>query len=320
MSKLSSADHVRLMYRSLLGREADPDGLAHFAGLLDQGHDLRDVVESILDSDEYRQRHRVSAPVPQITHPQRPFVIVDLGARMLNYEPHIYAPLLVPPNEWRCIGFEPQRHRIAEREEREGDARLALLECAIGDGASEMFYIASDDGSSSLLRLNTTFNAAFDDLCGLKITATLPVTTRRLDDVLRDEPHVDFLKLDIQGYEGRALAGATDVLRRTNVVHCEVFFGPMYIECALFSDIEIMLRAAGFSFIDFHHLARYEYVRVPERTGERERLIWGDAVFFRNLPLRPESKAHLAAQATIASLVYRKHGLAQTLSDMAARA
>ena len=317
---LSNVDHVRLMYRHLLGRDADPNGLAHFTGLLDQGHDLREVVEGILGSDEYCDRHQTPMPVPPPAHPQRPFVIIDLGARKLENEPHIYASLLAAPNEWRCIGFEPLHHRIAEREALEGDPRLVLLESFIGDGSDGTFHIASEDGSSSLLRLNSAFNAHFDDISGLTAVDTRAVTTRRLDDVLRDEPYIDFLKLDIQGYEGRALSGATDVLRRTNVVHSEVFFGPMYFESALFSDIESTLRAAGFSFIDFHHLARYEYIRVPQRTGERERLIWGDAVFFRDLPAQPESKAHLAAQATIASLVYRKHGLAQTLSNLAAQA
>jgi FkbM family methyltransferase len=320
VSTLSNADHVRLIYRHLLSRDADPDGLSHFTGLLDRGHDLRVVVESIVSSDEYRDRHRAPMLPPPPAHPQRPFVIIDLGARKLENEPHIYAPLLAAPNEWRCIGFEPQRHRIAERKALEDDPRLVLLDSFIGDGSTGTFYVTSEDGSSSLLRLNKAFNAHFDDISGLTVVDTRPVTTRRLDDVLRDEPHIDFLKLDIQGYEGRALSGAADVLSRTNVVHSEVFFGPMYFESALFTDIESTLRAAGFSFIDFHHLTRYEYIRVPQRTGDRERLIWGDAIFFRDLPVRPESKADLAAQATIASLVYGKHGLAQTLSDLAVRA
>jgi FkbM family methyltransferase len=305
------------MYRQLLGREADPDGLCHFAGLLDQGHDLRLVVESILGSDEYRDRQRpprLPAPPPLLG---RPFVIVDVGARKLDDEPHVYAPLLAAPEGWRCIGFEPQHQRIAEREAVEGDPRLVLLDSFIGDGEDATFHIASEDGSSSLLRLNSAFNADFDDIGGLTIVGTRRVATRTLDDMLRDEPSIDFLKFDIQGYEGQALAGAGEVLRRTNVVHCEVFFAPMYHGGAFFSDIEATLRAAGFSFIDFQHLNRYEYVSVGQRTGERERLIWGDAVFFRDLSATVASRDGLTAQAAIASLVYRKHGLAQKLSALA---
>jgi FkbM family methyltransferase len=317
VARLSSEDHIRLLYRHLLGREADPHGLAHFAGVLDAGHDLRDVVENIVAGEEYLYRQRPRPAPPPPAHPGRAFVIVDLGARKLDDESHIYAPLLAPPNDWRCIGFEPQQHRIAEREAAEGDRRLVLHDSFIGDGTTQTFHTVSEDGSSSLFHLNTAFNADFDDIRDLRELDAQPVVTHRLDDVLREEPRIDFLKLDIQGFEARALSGASQVLRRTNVVHCEVFFGPMYRDAAFFSDIEILLRQAGFSFIDFTHLNRYEYVTVPRRSGDLERLIWGDAVFFRDLVPGADTRTDLQAQAAIASLVYRKQGLAQKLAGLA---
>jgi hypothetical protein len=107
----------------------------------------------------------------------------------------------------------------------------------------------------------------------MRVASTQEVATRTLDDVLARETHIDFLKFDIQGFEDRALAGASELLTSTNVIHCEVFFGPMYQGAPFFSDIEQTLREADFSFIDFHHLTRYAYTRVAEPTGKPERLI-----------------------------------------------
>lgn len=84
----------------------------------------------------------------------------------------------------------------------------------------------------------------------------------------------------------------------------------MYHETAFFRDIDHILSEAGFEFIDFSHLNRYEYTSVPFKTAKRERLIWGDAVFFRK---DVNSADDRIAQALIASLIYKKHGLAQTL-------
>ncbi|MBN8871795.1 MAG: FkbM family methyltransferase [Rhodospirillales bacterium] len=312
MGKWSSEDYVRWMYRSLLAREADEDGLRHFAGRLDRGDDLRLLVDAIVESEEFRSKAAVDAvdPLGLSARQRRPLVIVDVGARVLASEAHIYAPLTTGTLDWRCIGFEPQAHRLAERAAAEGDPRLHLIDAFIGDGAEGRFHTVSEDGSSSLLELNTAFNADFDDIGGMRVVSVETTRTTTLDDALAGEDHIDFLKFDIQGYEARALRGATEVLKRTNVIHCEVFFAPMYHGTAFFRDIDAMLSEAGFAFIDFSHLNRYEYVTVPAPTGQRERLIWGDAVFFRREPATDDDRM---AQALIASLIYRKNGLAQAV-------
>jgi hypothetical protein len=47
---------VEQAYRDLLGREADPGGLAGWTGLVDQGHSRREVVSGIEATPEYRSR------------------------------------------------------------------------------------------------------------------------------------------------------------------------------------------------------------------------------------------------------------------------
>lgn len=178
--------------------------------------------------------------------------------------------------EWRCIAFEPQRHRLEERATAESapPVRLVLIDAFIGDGSEGRFHCVNEDGSSSLLDLNRTFCSQFNDLSRVEVVSTEHVSTRTLDDLLAAEPYVDFLKFDIQGFEARALEGASQILERTNVVHCEVFFGPMYVESAYFRDIDRVLVESGFRFVDFSHLNRYEYTSVEKRTSKEGRLVW----------------------------------------------
>ena len=150
-----------------------------------------------------------------------------------------------------------------------------MIDAYIGDGARHLFRELSDPGSSSLLELNDAFVADYEHIHTLNTVGEQEVVTSRLDDVLSDVDNIDFLKFDIQGFETRALGGATDVIARTSVVHCECMFGPMYKGQGYFADIDHILRSAGFDFIDFTYLARYRYVSVPKPSSYGERLIWG---------------------------------------------
>lgn len=63
---LPDEDFVRVMYRELLGREADPDGLSYYLQVLRQKRYPRKfVVRSIKDSREYRLR-RARSEVPKL--------------------------------------------------------------------------------------------------------------------------------------------------------------------------------------------------------------------------------------------------------------
>ena len=166
-----------------------------------------------------------------------------------------------------------------------------------------------------MLKLNEPFNAAYEHISTLAITGAQEVQTHRLDDILKDESVVDFLKFDIQGFESRALANATELLKRTHVVHCECFCAPMYHDQGYFADIDILLRAAGFEFIDLTYGARYRYVAVAEPSQSGERMIWADAVYFRKLDAARDAASDFHAQAAIADLVYGKSGLAQAILE-----
>jgi FkbM family methyltransferase len=315
---MTSEEYVTLLYQNLLGRNPDPAGLQHHTALLDETGDLRLIFDKLVACAEYREKHAEIdlAPWRKIgASIGRPFVIVDVGAQRLESESHVYLPIIESGFDWKCIGFEPQVHRRLDRIEAEPDARLTMLDAFIGDGERHIFRVVTDSGSSSLLKLNEDFNAAYEHISGLRVVSEEEVETRRLDDMIGNEPAVDFLKFDIQGFELSAMREAPETLSRTHVIHIETFFAPMYEGQGYFADIDALLRGKGFEFIDFTTLARYRYVSVPRPSSRGERLVWADAVYFRALDPQRDQPGSFVAQAAAASLIYHKHGLAQHILE-----
>ncbi|WP_210248439.1 FkbM family methyltransferase [Methylobacterium sp. WL103] len=311
----SAATAVVRLYRLLLDREPDEAGLSYHVGLLERSADILDVVAALTASPEFFARRNpedvVSAPRPEPTVTiDRAITVVDVGAQRLSDQPHAYTVLETAGFELKVVGFEPLSERLEDRSKAEADSNLRLLPDFIGDGSKQTFHINNYDATSSLLPFNRNLTDAFVELKDLHTVRTEMAATRRIDDVLSGSEPVDFLKLDIQGFELKALQGAETLLQRTAVIHCEVSFAEIYEGQCLFSEIETFLRARGFDFIDFMHAHRGGYV-VPSGTVIGDRLLWADAVFFRH----PEAldAASRSIQAMIAWHVYGKLGLAERL-------
>jgi FkbM family methyltransferase len=80
----------------------------------------------------------------------------------------------------------------------------------------------------------------------------------------------DIIKLDLQGGEMDALRGAADLVAMAKIIFIEVQFLQAYKDSALFSDLDIFLRAKGLDLYQF-----YDLVRSPIDG----RLLHGDAMF-----------------------------------------
>ncbi|MCC6073462.1 FkbM family methyltransferase [Massilia sp. GCM10020059] len=318
---LAQAQHiVRGLYRGLLARDPEPAGLDYWSGVILAGGDAGAVLNALTQSDEFKAlsaplarrdavRAALAAHAAEVLH-ARPLAIVDVGAQELEGEQHVYAALDAHGLPNRIIGFEPLADKRDESQRR--NPRITLYPTFIGDGGTHTFHINNFDATSSLLPLNRALTADLVDLSNLATVSTEQVATSTLDAVLADTPYVDFLKLDIQGFELPALRHAGALLSRTNVVHCEVSFAEIYQGQALFSEVETLLRQHGFYFVDFSSATHYPYHCASGSTS-RDRLGWGDAVFFK----RPELVADehgLLAQVLIAQFVYDKPSLAEFLA------
>ena len=314
---------VQGIYRGLLKREPEPAALAYWCNAIISSGNPGSVLNAITESDEFNKgvtfdcekadTKRALAAFAQPLLRDCPLVIVDVGAQELEGEEHIYAEIGNHHLPYQIIGFEPLEEKINESKQRNPDPRITLFPTFIGDGNSHTFHINNPDATSSLLPLNRLLIDDLVDLSPLSTVRTEQVTTNTLDNVLANTSRIDFLKLDIQGFELSALQHASAVLGRTNVIHCEVSFAEIYQGQALFSEVETLLRQHGFYFLDFSFQCHYPYLCKSENTS-RDRLGWSDAVFFKRAELL-ESERDLLAQILIAMLLYQKTSLAEFLAE-----
>jgi len=80
---------------------------------------------------------------------------------------------------------------------------------------------------------------------------------------------IDILKLDLQGYELKALQGADRLLRNISIVYLEISFVELYEGQGLFCDISRYLTEKGFRLYNFYDLF----------THDDGQLTSGDAIF-----------------------------------------
>ena len=139
-----------------------------------------------------------------------------------------------------------------------------VIHAAVWDinGMEIELKITNNSQSTSLLELGT-HNKDYPDVI---VTEIEKVKTSRVDSLLGESDHFDFINLDIQGAELHALRGMGNLLNQVKYVYTEVNNRKVYIDCAQIEEIEEFLGQRGFE---------KACVRWVPQKG------WGDALFIR---------------------------------------
>jgi len=134
----------------------------------------------------------------ELLAPARLTEIVDVGANPIGAEPPYGA--LLRAGLCRVTGFEPQEAALRELLRHQGPNET-YLPYALGDGAPGTLRVCQANGMSSLFEPDARALALFAGFADWgKVTARLPVQTRRLDEVAEIRA-LDYLKIDVQGSE-----------------------------------------------------------------------------------------------------------------------
>lgn len=195
--------------------------------------------------------------------------VIDVGANRGQFARTARA--LFPSS--RIYSFEPLADCCEEIQRSfKGDPGFQAFNLAIGEAESSLtMYRNRFDASSSMLPVSETMAKDFPFV---KSSAEVTVKVSRLDDACREltlEPKL-LVKIDVQGYEDRVIAGAHEVLGRTSVLIVEVSFEALYTGQPLFDAVYRQLLGLGF---DYH--GNWDQIVSP-LDG---RVLQADAVFLR---------------------------------------
>jgi FkbM family methyltransferase len=198
--------------------------------------------------------------------------VIDVGANRGQFARTARA--LFPDS--RIYSFEPLTDCHAELAGALGrDPRFRAFNLAIGDEEGSItMHRNMFDASSSMLEMNDVLRKNFP-FTGPASELTVPM--QRLDTVCRDLPMESevLVKMDVQGYEDRVIAGGRETIGRASVVLAEVSFEPLYAGQPLFSAIDGALKDLG-----FRYHGSWEQIVSP-LDG---RVLQADAIFLRDRP------------------------------------
>ena len=236
---------------------------------------------------------QIRAAIPARVRLEDKLVLVDVGASQgiqPKWRPyrHSLVPVLFEPNPAEAAAL---RSTLA------GYERSYVIEQGLSDHtAAHTLNIARYFGCSSLLEPNMAFLNDYDIAKLYGRERIVDVQCCRYDTLVAEgqAPKPDVIKIDIEGFESRALAGFGDLLSDTLGIETEAWFYPAYEKQALLHDLVDQLGAYGL------RLRRLE--QVPGFEGD---LVCVNAFFTMTRHRQAKLSAAHRAKFDIMSRVWR---------------
>ena len=177
--------------------------------------------------------------------------------------------------------FQPEKIWMVEadpelaeklREKYRDVAECEVTHAAITDRSGEVtFQINEHRPSSSVLPIGHQTGKIFGK--SMRELGSVTVPCRTLDDYFseHDIASVDLMKVDIQGAEKLLIKGGGTALQEVKMLYIEVLFEECYQGCALFSELDPLLRAAGFKLREMDDF----------RRGSDGAIAYANGIYFR---------------------------------------
>jgi FkbM family methyltransferase len=171
--------------------------------------------------------------------------VLDIGANTGQFAADIHQ--ILP--EAAIYSFEPLRDCYAQLVESMKDVpKFKAFDFALGHEASEIEMHRSEfSPSSSILPMGELHKQAFPFTSGEVLER---ITVKRLDDMAANLKLVDniLVKIDVQGFEDRVIAGGPNTIQRAKVLIVETSFERLYEGQPLFDTIYETLKRMGFAY------------------------------------------------------------------------
>ena len=173
--------------------------------------------------------------------------IVDVGANVGQWS-GMLLDLITPA---RLIIIEPEPSAFAELQRRfAARGNMELHQTAVGDtNGVTRFRVTRDTTGASILQPREEMRELVGSNWTVEAEIEVPLCT--LDTLLSDLSAISLLKIDVQGFERQVLAGAVQILKRTDFLLIELNYQPQYIGGSWFGEIhEMLTREYSFTLVD----------------------------------------------------------------------
>ena len=177
-----------------------------------------------------------------------PLVICDIGASPIDKTKFIDE--LFNETFSQIIGFEPNKKEYDKLKTK--DPNKKFYNYAMGDGEDKILNICKAPGMSSFLKPNLNYLKKFHGFEEwAQIISEEKVNTKKLNEI---DEKIDFLKIDVQGYEYEVLINGLEKLNNVKVIQIETSPFPLYQGEKNSSEIMRLLENSGFMLHMFNKI------------------------------------------------------------------
>jgi len=162
------------------------------------------------------------------------------------------------------IWIEAQENLVKRLRQKLEPKGNKIIEAAVLDqnDIELVLNISSNSQSTSLLQ----FGTHSESYPSVEITDQVIVKTKRLDSLIDKNQMPNFINLDIQGVELKALQGLGELIDEVKYIYTEVNRFEVYKNCTLIKDLDTFLGSKGFK----RYATRWHWLEG-----------WGDALYVR---------------------------------------
>ena len=177
---------------------------------------------------------------------ENPIFICDIGASPIDKTDFIDD--LYNNSNSKIIGFEPNIEEFNKLEK--NNPKKNYYNFAIGDGSEKILNICKGVGMTSFLEPNMDYLKNFNWFdTNSEIIKKEKVKTIKLDSL---KEKIDFLKIDVQGYESEVIKFGEEKIKNSLVVQIETSPIPLYKNEKTFSEVIGKIEKLGFSLHMFN--------------------------------------------------------------------